>query len=214
VHAGERQEKASLGVFIDRVHKLQKCQFTVLISVLMTPQMVHDFPAISKEFESYGLHLIPKVMRGIYEGKRYPAGYSIVEKSLILQYLVEAREQYRTVIERMREPATIDMFSDDHFLNGIPDYRGKLCNSGYNFVRVDPDGTVLRCGSGERLGNILLRNVRLLNTAKLCDTSYCPYFCQKYALPGSAGINTVVRRFILNVFRGLWKISGVGLEGA
>ncbi|HXX32953.1 MAG TPA: radical SAM protein [Thermodesulfobacteriota bacterium] len=212
VHVEERQKKAALGVFIDRVHKLQKCQFTVLISALMTPQIIHDFPTISKEFESHGLYPIPKVMRGVYERKRYPAGYSIAEKSLILQYLGEAREQYRTVIERMGEPATIDMFSDDHFLNGIPDYRGKLCSSGYNFVRVDPDGTVFRCGSRERLGNILLKNIRLLSAAKLCDTSYCPYFCEKYSLPQpagvntivrrSAGINTIVRRFILNVLRG------------
>lgn len=192
VHAEERQKKASLGVFIDRVHKLQKCQFTVLVSVLMTPQMVHHFAAISKNLESQGLHLIPKVMRGVYEGKRYPVAYSIGEKSLILQYLVEAREQYRTVIERMGEPASIDMFSDDHFLNGIPNYQGKVCGSGYNFIRIDPDGTVLRCGSGERLGNILLKNVSLLSAAKLCDTCYCPYFCEKYTSPRFVGINTIV----------------------
>ncbi len=130
VHAEERQKKASLDVFIKRVHKLQKHQFNVLVSLLMTPQMVCHFPAISKDFESHGLHLIPKVMRGVYEGKRYPAMYSIGEKSLILQYLMEARKQYRTVIERIGEPASIDMFSDDHFLNGIPDYKGKLCASG------------------------------------------------------------------------------------
>jgi MoaA/NifB/PqqE/SkfB family radical SAM enzyme len=192
VHAEERQKKASLGVFIDRVHKLQKCRFDVLVSLLMTPQMVREFPAISKDFESHGLYLIPKVMRGVYEGKRYPVAYSIGEKSLILQYLVEAREHYRTVIERMGEPASIDMFSDGHFLDGIPDYRGKPCGSGYTFVRIDPDGTVLRCGAGEPLGNILLKNVRLLSAAKLCDTHYCPYFCKKYTSPGYGRKNTIV----------------------
>jgi len=192
VHAEERQKKASLGVFIDRVHKLQECQFNVLVSLLMTPQMVRHFPAISKDFESHGLYLIPKVIRGVCEGRRYPASYSDGEKSLILQYLVEAREQYRTVIERMGEPASIDMFSDGRFLNGIPNYQGKLCGSGYNFVQITPDGTVLRCGSGERLGNILLKNVRLLSAVKLCNTSYCPHFCEKYTSPQSVGINTIV----------------------
>lgn len=192
VHAEERQKKGSLGVFIDRVHKLQKCQFTVIVSVLMTPQMVRHFPALSKEFESHGLYLIPKVMRSVYEGKRYPVAYSIGEKSLIVQYLVEARERYRTVIERMGEPASIDIFSDDRFLNGIPNYWGKLCGSGYNFLRIDPDGKVLRCGSGERFGNILLKNVRLLSAAKLCDTFYCPYFCEKYTSPRFVGIKTIV----------------------
>jgi MoaA/NifB/PqqE/SkfB family radical SAM enzyme len=187
MHFDERRKKASMGVFIDRVHKLQKSQFNVLVSLLMTPQMVLRFPEISKVIEPHRLYLIPKVMRGVYEGKRYPAAYSPGEKSLILQYLIEARKQYRTMIDSMGEPASIDMFSDDHFLDGIPDYRGKLCGSGCNFVRIDPDGTVRRCGSGECLGNILQKNVKLLRAAKQCNTSYCPYFCEKYTSPRYVG---------------------------
>lgn len=190
VHAEERQKRASLSLFIDRVNKLQKHRFNVLVSLLMTPETVYNFQGISNYFESHGLYLIPKVIRGAYEGKRYPTAYSIGEKSLILQYLMEARQKYTTVIERMGEPVSINMFSDDRFLNGIPQYLGKRCSSGSKFVRINPDGTVTRCGSGEELGNIRLKNVRLLSAAKPCDTSYCPYFCEKYTSPQFAGINT------------------------
>lgn len=123
LHHEERQKKGSLAVFIDRVHALQKSRFNVLVSLVMTPQMVNLFSSISKGLASHNVYLIPKVLRGVYEGKRYPAAYSNGEKSRILQYLTEARECYRTVIDRMEEPASIDMFSDDRFLNGIPDYR-------------------------------------------------------------------------------------------
>ena len=80
----------------------------------------------------------------------------------------------------MKEAPTIDMFSDSHFLAGIGSYHGKRCGSGYNFVTIAPDGAVYRCNSGKCLGNLLLKNVRLLNKPKRCNTSYCPYFCEKY----------------------------------
>ena len=76
--------------------------------------------------------------------------------------------------------ATIDLFTVERFINGIPSYRGKLCGSGYNFVRINPDGTIIRCGSKKRLGNLLRKKVKLWNAPKPCNTSYCPYFCDKY----------------------------------
>ena len=72
------------------------------------------------------------------------------------------------------------MFSDGQFLDGLRDYRGTSCGSGCNFVTITPDGGVYRCGSGQCLGNLLLKNVRLLDGPKPCDASYCPYFCVKY----------------------------------
>lgn len=183
VNYDERQKEASLDVFIERVHRLQMHHFNVLVSLVMTPMMVSIFPEVSEYFDSRGLFLIPKVMRAMYQGNRYPAAYSADQKSLILEYLAEARQKYAPVIDRMGEPATIDMFADGRFLSSAGDYRGKLCGSGYNFVRIEPDGTVARCGAGKRLGNILLKNVSFLRASKACDTSYCPYFCEKYTAP-------------------------------
>jgi hypothetical protein len=149
----------------------------------MTPMMVSIFPKLSEYFESHGLFLMPKAMRGMYQGKSYPAAYTADERTLILEYLAKARQKYAPVIDRMGEPATIDMFADARFINSIGDYRGRLCGSGYNFVTIAPDGTICRCGSGKHFGNILLKNVSFLRAPKPCDTSYCPYFCEKYTSP-------------------------------
>jgi MoaA/NifB/PqqE/SkfB family radical SAM enzyme len=180
VHYDERQKQTSLDVFIARVQKLRMHRFHVLVSLVMTPLLVRNFPEISRYFESHGLSLIPKVMRDRYQGKIYPNAYSTHQKSLIVEHLAKARQKYATVIAAMGEPATINMFADDHLLNSTTIYRGKLCGSGYNFARVEPDGAVVRCGSGIPLGNILLKNVRLLGAPKPCDSVYCPYFCEKY----------------------------------
>jgi MoaA/NifB/PqqE/SkfB family radical SAM enzyme len=187
VHYDERQKKASLNVFIERVQKLQANRFNVLVSVVMSPVMVSLFPEVSQHFESRGLFLVPKVMRGLYQGKRYPAAYTAGQKSLMLKYLARARQIYAPVSDRMGEPPTIDMFSDGRFFSSACDYRGKLCGSGHNFVKIEPDGTVVRCGSRKRLGNILQKNVSFLRAPKICDTAYCPYFCEKYTSPQFAG---------------------------
>ncbi|MBA2341628.1 MAG: radical SAM protein [Pyrinomonadaceae bacterium] len=183
VHYAERQKRASLDVFVERVHKLQAHEFNVLVSAVMTPMMVGIFPELSEYFERRDLFLIPKVMRGSYEGREYPASYSDAQRSLIIECLVEARQKYATVLAEMGERPTIDMFSDDRFLNSTGDYQGRLCGSGYNFVQIQPDGAVFRCESGERLGNVLQKDVKLLRSPKRCDTSYCPYFCEKYTSP-------------------------------
>ncbi len=183
LHYDERQKRKGLNAFIERVHKLRTHGFNVLISAVMTPAMVSLFPEVSEYFESCGLFLIPKVMREKYQGRRYPAAYSAEQKSLIQRYLTRASEKYSTLIAGMGEPPTIDMLSDGRFLDGMPHYRGKLCGSGYNFVRIEPDGTVWRCGTWKRLGNVLLKDVHLLPAPRRCDSSYCPYFCEKYTSP-------------------------------
>jgi hypothetical protein len=83
----------------------------------------------------------------------------------------------------MGETPTIDMFTDDRLLDSPRIYHGKLCGSGHNFVRIEPDGAVVRCGSGMQLGNILLKNVAFLNGPTPCDSVYSPYFCEKYTSP-------------------------------
>jgi MoaA/NifB/PqqE/SkfB family radical SAM enzyme len=179
-HYEERQKRAALDRFIGRVHKLRTRQFSVFVSLVMTPEMVRAFPEISAYFESNALSLIPKAMRGKYQGRKYPAAYSSGEKALIRDWLSKARRKYASVAASMSEAPTIDILADGRFLNKLRNYRGKVCGSGYNFVKIEADGTVLRCGSGMRLGNILQKNVSFLTAPTLCDSAYCPYYCEKY----------------------------------
>jgi MoaA/NifB/PqqE/SkfB family radical SAM enzyme len=187
LHDDERQAKGGRQPFIDRVHALQERHFNVLVSQVMTPQAVRRLPELAGHFRSRGLCLIPKFLRGDYQGRTYPGAYSMEEKLRIREYLAEARRNYAAVIARMGEAASINLF-DDRFLDGIPSYRGRPCGAGYNFVRIDPDGTVVRCGSRTRQGNILRQTVRLSAAPRRCDTSYCPYFCEKYTSARWVGI--------------------------
>ena len=157
----------------------------------MSPEMLANYREVSARLATHGLSLIPKVLRGKYRDVRYPAAYTPREKALFREYLAEARLSYADILANMGETPTIDMFSD-HFLDGVPDYRGQLCGSGHNFVKIDSSGDVLRCGSNQFLGNLLRRDVRLFQQPRPCDTHYCPYFCEKYTLPQFRGTPKLV----------------------
>ena len=180
VHYEERRKRGDLRAFIERVRRLQRRGFNVLVSLLMTPTMCSVFPELRDHFASQGLFLIPKMLTGKYRGRRYPRAYSNDEKAAFTDYLAEARRRYAPVLARMGEPPTIDMLSVNPYVYKKGKYRGQMCGSGFNFVGINPDGTVQRCGSGEYLGNILLETLSLNESPKRCNTEYCPYFCEKY----------------------------------
>ncbi len=74
-------------------------------------------------------------------------------------------------------------------------FRGWSCAAGSRFVRIETDGTVYRCGENTRLGNLLDGSLRLLGGPRTCDTSFCFYFCQKYAVPPAPGLMARVQRW-------------------
>lgn len=182
VHYEMRSKRDSLKVFSEKVQLLQNARFNVLVSLVMTPYVLRNFPRIYQELEANGLHPIPKVIRGKNDGKNFPESYSSGEKHLIRHYILQAEKEYGEVIKNMMEQPSINMFSDHQFLEGIKDYRGRMCSAGFKFVVIAPNGTIIRCGSSDVFGNLLLRNVRLLDASKICNTSYCPYFCEKYSM--------------------------------
>jgi MoaA/NifB/PqqE/SkfB family radical SAM enzyme len=184
VHYDESRSNALRDIFIKRVHKLRSYMFIVFVSLVMTPEIVEIYPKISEYYESQGISLIPKVMRGKYKGRKFPASYSSDQKSYILEFLMDAQRKYASVIAGMDEQPTINPLNDDSMLKCPGNYYGKICGSGYNFVRIEPDGTVLRCSSRIHLGNILQKNIKLLRFPIPCfSITYCPYFCEKYTSP-------------------------------
>jgi len=191
LHIQERKTKKSISAFIERVHELKKKTFTVLVSQMMTQDAIQKFTEISRYFENHGLILIPKVLRCVRKGKRFPLAYTSEQKLLINDYLEEAEKKYLKVLNNMKESPTI-LFSDFRFIDNLPDFRGRLCNAGRKFVRIAPNGTVFRCNTSEVQGNILFRDVQFFNAPEPCNTSYSPYWCFKYLVGDEEQGSTVL----------------------
>lgn len=78
IHFEERQKRGLWRTFFDRVHELLEAKFNVLFSLVMTPQVIQNFPGISDFLEAEGIVAIPKIIRGFHEGKCYPSSYSLM----------------------------------------------------------------------------------------------------------------------------------------
>ena len=181
LHYYERSKK-SIEDFVEKVSHLSNSGFNVLISAVMTPEIIDNYHIISGYFDSNNMVLIPKILRDEFEGKVYPGDYTEVQKLKINQYLDEAQTKYEyQVLKNFQEAPTLNMFEDKNSLEtDSHNFHGKLCRAGISFVRIKPNGDVFRCSSKEHLGNILQGSLNFFDSPKTCDTSFCPYFCKKY----------------------------------
>ena len=179
----ERLAREEIGLFLDRAKRLRQAGFFVMCSVVMTPVRIADYPVYEDLFGAQGFALHPKVLRGAHAGKVFPDAYTPEERMLLRRYIARAATFQGAGPWPMGEAPTIDLYTEAGLIEGRRDYSGRLCASGSRFVRIEPDGSVFRCGTTETLGKLLENNLRLLTAPRPCDTSYCPYFCEKYTRP-------------------------------
>lgn len=180
LHVEERLKRGGFDLFMAWVKRLRQAGFSVMASLVMTPERIVDFPEFEEIFASHGLALHPKVLRGQHAGRAFPESYSRGDRVMLHQFIARAAAFAAFEFQPMGEAATIDLFTEASLVDGRKDYTGQLCASGSRFVRIEPEGSVFRCGTTELLGNLLKKTLRLLPSPRVCDTRYCPYFCEKY----------------------------------
>lgn len=184
-HLDEREKRLGHGVFLRHADLLRSKGFRILISMVATPNVLARFAEAVALFEPVGLFPVPKLFRGRFEGRIYPTAYSALDKERFRSFADRARISYLSMTGLAAGPPTIDMFNDDNFLDGIPSFRGRLCEAGHRFVNIQPNGDVYRCAPITMLGNVLEGTFSPRIGAAICDTQYCYYFCNKYSRPPS-----------------------------
>jgi MoaA/NifB/PqqE/SkfB family radical SAM enzyme len=182
LHAKERESRRGLEKFLEHAACLNDHGFPLFISIVATPDVLHRAEKIIALTRSTGLTPIPKLLRGSYEGKTYPDAYSAEERAAFVEFANKARDCYSPVIRNLAERPTINIFGDEDYLDGTPDFRGRICSAGVKFVGLEPDGSVYRCERKQEnyLGNILDGSFRTAEKSR-CDSSYCFYWCLKYS---------------------------------
>ena len=186
-HVAERASRRGEALFLRHAGILRDQGFRIFVSLVVTPESIDQLGDIMAWFSAENLIAVPKLMRGMYRGKRYPTGYSHKEKALLSGYFALAR---RAMNERYASgdfDPTIDLFHDDGLLHELPSFYGKTCAAGSRFVRIEPDGRVYRCSQKTYMGNLLDGSLQLMSKPQMCDTHYCVYFCQKYSDPALTG---------------------------
>ena len=155
LHLEERELRNGYHSFLTNADLLRSSHFPILVSLVATPTALERFQEAIALLKPVGLFPIPKLFRGVLCGKTYPEAYTDCDKRRFRTFAGQARDFYQPLIAKMDEPPSIDALNDDLFLEGLPSYRGLLCDAGDRFVQILPNGDVFRCGGSSSQGNLL-----------------------------------------------------------
>lgn len=208
VHVEERDLKKGWRPLRDNVALLLERGFPVFASLVMTPAAFADYARVAEEFTPLGVPLIPKVLRGGFEGRWYPQAYTAAERERFRAF----SDQAESLAGAAHDP-TVNPFLDRDYLDGFPNFRGIECSAGRLFVSIGYDGKIFRCGQRTILGNIFERRLNLFSQDRPCDDEYCPYWCLRYSGFIDAAASNYPRQEAPGVFRQtLVTIRGVRRE--
>jgi MoaA/NifB/PqqE/SkfB family radical SAM enzyme len=182
-HYDERMRRSGAEKFVRHLSHLTEHGFPIFVSVVATPRALERMEEIVELLAPTGTHPVPKLLRGMHEGKHFPADYTPVDHERFKLHARFAREFYAPLLASMPEAPSIDPFGDDALLGGVPSYAGRNCEAGRRFVAIKPDGAVMRCSDQTPLGNLLQGTFARRLQATPCDTNYCYYFCKKHTKP-------------------------------
>lgn len=195
VHVAERERHNRVEDFARKMKLLRAAGFKAFATYVFYPPLLERAAADFEAYAAMGVPLFPKAFRGAWEGQSYPAAYTPEDRDLFMRLSRDAELAYAEMWEGVETPPTIDPLLDrDLVLNGVKDYRGRLCSAGRDFVRIRENGDVQRCGPSEILGNIALGTLELKTEPTPCQDLECPYFCYKYLVPDRAADHVKAER--------------------
>src|SRR6185437_9483763 len=187
LHLEERQRRSGTDAFLRNADELRSAGFRILVSLVATPSVLARFEEAITLLKRVQLFPIPNLMRGRVDGVPYPTAYTADDKSRFRVYSQLAREFYSALPSRVVEPPSLDMLHDDAYVDGLPDFTGRICEAGRKFVQLESNGDVFRCGGKDFQGNLLDGSfVRRVHPAP-CNSVHCYYFCNKYVDKNTRG---------------------------
>lgn len=184
-HPAERLERSGDGKFITHYNALRSRGFVLMASVVALPEVLADFDAIQARLLQDDIVLVPKVIRGAYQGRLYPMAYTDQERASFLAAHQRAMAHYAHLLASLAEPMMLNLFGDDRYLHQMPDHRGAECGTGHSFVQIGPEGMV-HCCPREYMGNLLDGTFVADQQDRVCHSSYCHYWCERHVRPTRA----------------------------
>ena len=156
---------ANMEEFLPKAKQIRQNDMSIGVLYLSYPPQIKDIPKYKKLFSDNDIYFSVSTFWGTYNGKNYPDSYTDEEKKIIGIAIGERKdEKFQT------EPLIT---------------KGKLCNAGYTYALIHPDGEVLPCGGaswkGEQIiiGNIFDPNFKLWDKPRQCPSQNCP--CNEWA---------------------------------
>jgi len=185
LHIDERKRLDLIDDFLQKYHLLKKAGFNIYVTQVLYPPVLEKFDEIFEFFKKNGVIVRPKIFRGYYKERHYPADYTQKEREKILNYFEISRK-----LDNLK-PLEMDPALDKKFIYGNLSFKGLLCSAGKDFVLIEHNGRVMRCyGIAVDLGNIFEGEIHLFKKAEPCTADICP--CPYYGLRCARGTPEVI----------------------
>ncbi len=150
LHIEEREKRGAVEEFVQNICLLKNKGFNIhQVKYVLHPSLLHRFEKDYEFFKSKRIILEPTAFLGKYNNISYPDGYSTQERALILSY--------NPNVAHLSFPS-----------------KGLLCNAGKTYIKINLDGTIIRCpGDPRKLGDVY-QPLRLYKQPQPCQVARCP----------------------------------------
>ncbi|MGD0577315.1 MAG: radical SAM protein [Bryobacteraceae bacterium] len=203
VHVEQRDRRKGWNSLQANLTALLERGFPLFASLVMTPAAFAGFPRVAESFTPLGVPLIPKSIRGAYEGRWYPQAYTETERAQFRRFSQQAeRIAITSPAQPFRHHPTVNPLIDRDYLDGFPDFTGIPCSAGRTTLAIGYDGNIFRCGPKTLLGNIFERRLDLMAADRPCDDAFCgAYYCLRYSRFDREALADYPRQTAPNVFQ-------------
>ena len=149
LHIEERERVKGVDAFIRNARLLMDKGFEIIVNYVVHPTLEGRFQADCDFYGQHGITITPRPFKGEFEGRPYPEAYGDRAQAVFGDH----PEQGKKVAFNFQ---------------GVP------CSAGRTLLRMEPDGTVLRCpGDKTVLGNVM-GEVNLYEGFMPCTKKRCP----------------------------------------
>lgn len=121
------------------------------IILVAWPPVLPQLPEIKAEFAKRGLFVFAQAFNGWYAGRKYPEAYTNEERK-ILRSIFLSRHDYAHMVD-LKTPGT--------------------CHAGVDYVLMDIDGNIFRCGGFHVPYGNIFSGFTLLKKPEACPVSEC-----------------------------------------
>jgi MoaA/NifB/PqqE/SkfB family radical SAM enzyme len=203
LHIQECEERGLIKDFVKKFRLLRDKGFYIYVSYVMFPSVLKRFEEDYGRFKEEGIILRPKVFRGtvprlkissgLFPGpisgffqREYPSSYSRQERRKILSFMDRSQQDGRFLPlfgKGLPDRGLVDVGLDKNFVGNSVSCLGDFCNTGFQCVRMSPEGDVFRChGNSHSFGNLFEGSLRLFDRPSRCpdDICLCPYMGLKH----------------------------------
>jgi hypothetical protein len=112
--------------------------------------------------------ILPKIMRGISNKKKYPENYTKSQKQLIQEMTLFASRQLRTIDNlRYKILCQKSVSMDDWKTGVIPDGK-EICINGVSLIRITESGDIVYC-KNKKTGNIYVDGLQIAEKMQHCQ---------------------------------------------